>query len=90
MFFELVKGKQVESHSPQFLFSDGNKILLEADRQHVVVDCAPSSVAKLRASTGETQHVCNICGSLLFIEVKPNTLQLEVTFSGHSTPTSTT
>ena len=90
VFFEIVDGKHLESHSPKFLLSDDSKIPLEVDRQHVVVDCAPSSVAKLHASSGETHHVCNICGSLLFIEVKPNTFQLEVVFTGHSKPISAT
>lgn len=84
--FELADGNHLEAYSSMSLPTDDSKMLLEADRQHVIVDCAPSSVARLHASSGETHHVCNICGSLLFVEVKPNTFQLEVMFAGHSKP----
>ncbi|WP_420933678.1 ADP-ribosylglycohydrolase [Alteromonas sp. A081] len=82
--FELADINHVETHSSKLLPTDDSKIMLETDRQHVIVDCAPSSVARLHTSSGETHHVCNICGSLLFVEVKPNTLKLEVMFAGHS------
>jgi hypothetical protein len=88
--FELASSSYIEAHSSNSLLTDDSKIKLEADRQHVIVDCAPSSVAKLHASSGETHHVCNICGSLLFVEVRPNTLQLEVMFAGHSKHNSAT
>ncbi len=31
----------------------------------------------------ETHHVCNICGSVIFVERGSNQVSVEVTFSGH-------
>lgn len=63
---------------------DEYTLMLEADKQHVIIDSAPSTVNTLHTASGETHHVCNQCGTLLFVEKSPNVLHLKVKFLGHN------
>ncbi|MCP3703444.1 MAG: ADP-ribosylglycohydrolase, partial [Alteromonas sp.] len=53
------------------------------EKEQLVIDCAPSALAELHEANDETHHVCNICGSVIFVERGSNQVSVEVTFSGH-------
>ena len=56
---------------------------MTVEKERLVIDCAPFSLAKLHEANGETHHVCNVCASVIFVELNPNKVRLEVTFTGH-------
>lgn len=63
--------------------SDCQALQLEVSKDRLVVDCAPSALAKLHVASGETHHVCNVCGQLMFVEDKKANISVEVAFNGH-------
>ena len=63
--------------------SDTSELRVTIEKEQLVIDCAPSALAELHEANVETHHVCNICGSVIFVERGSNQVSVEVTFSGH-------
>lgn len=81
--YEIEHLDELEADNETMTQSDTSKIRMTVEKERLVIDCAPSSLAELHEANGETHHVCNVCGSVIFVELCPSKVRLEVTFRGH-------
>ena len=81
--YEIDHIDELEADNETLTQTDTSKLCMAVEKERLVINCAPSSLAELHEANGETHHVCNVCGSIIFIERSPNKVIVEVTFSGH-------
>ncbi|AFV86537.1 ADP-ribosylglycohydrolase [Alteromonas mediterranea] len=63
--------------------ADTRTLRVTVSKEQLLIDCAPSALATLHEANGETHHVCNLCGSVIYVERSPHSVVVEVTYSGH-------
>lgn len=81
--YEIEHLDELEADNETLIQTDTSKLSMTVEKERLVIDCAPFSLAKLHEANGETHHVCNVCASVIFVELSPNKVRLEVTFAGH-------
>ena len=81
--YEIEHLDELEADNETLTQTDTSKLSMTVEKERLVIDCAPFSLAKLHEANGETHHVCNVCASVIFVELNPNKVRLEVTFTGH-------
>lgn len=81
--FEVDHIGELDADDETLTHSDTSKLCVTVEKEQLVIDCAPSALAALHQANGETHHVCNVCGSVIFVEHSPRNVTVEVTFSGH-------
>ncbi|CAB9495010.1 MULTISPECIES: ADP-ribosylglycohydrolase [Alteromonas] len=81
--YEIEHIDEFEADDETLTQTDTSKLRMAVEKERLVIDCAPSALAELHQANGETHHVCNVCGSVICIEVSPNKVLLDVAFSGH-------
>ena len=81
--FEIDHIGELDADDETLTHSDTSKFSVRVEKEKLVIDGAPSSLAALHQANGETHHVCNVCGSVIFVEHSPRKVVAEVTFSGH-------
>ena len=74
---------ELEADNETLSQADACAFRVNVTKEQLVIDCAPSALAELHEANDETHHVCNICGSVIFVERGSNQVSVEVTFSGH-------
>ena len=87
--FEVDHLDEFDADKESIANSDNQALRLNVKKAALVIDCAPSALATLHVANGETHHMCNICGQLMFIEDEQENVSVEVAFNGHdalSTP----
>lgn len=81
--YEVEHIDELEADDETLTQTDTSKLSMTVEKERLIIDYAPSSLAKLHDANGETHHVCNVCGSVIFVELCPNKVRLEVAFTGH-------
>lgn len=81
--YEIEHLDELEADNETLTQTDTSQLSMTVEKERLVIDCAPFSLAKLHEANGETHHVCNVCASVIFVELNPNKVRLEVTFKGH-------
>lgn len=81
--YEIEHIDELEADNETLTQTDTSKLSMAVEKERLIIDCAPSTLAELHEANGETHHVCNVCGTLICVEVSPNKVLLDVTFSGH-------
>ena len=81
--YEIEPLDELEADNETLTQTDTSQLSMTVEKERLVIDCAPFSLAKLHEANGETHHVCNVCASVIFVELNPNKVRLEVTFTGH-------
>ncbi|CAA0312864.1 MULTISPECIES: hypothetical protein [Alteromonas] len=81
--YEIEHLDELEADNETLTQTDTSQLSMTVEKERLVIDCAPFSLAKLHEANGETHHVCNVCASVIFVELNPNKVRLEVTFTGH-------
>lgn len=81
--YEIEHIDEIEADNETLTQTDTSKLSMAVEKERLIIDCAPSTLAELHEANGETHHVCNVCGTLICVEVSPNKVLLDVTFSGH-------
>ena len=81
--YEIEHIDELEADNETLTQTDTSKLSMAVEKERLIIDCAPSTLAELHEANGETHHVCNVCGTLICVEVSPNKVLLDLTFSGH-------
>ncbi|GEA05402.1 hypothetical protein KUL42_01630 [Alteromonas sp. KUL42] len=81
--FEIDHIDELDADNERIANSDNQSLRLEVNKEVLVIDCAPSALAKLHVPNGETHHMCNICGHLMFVETSAKKVIVDVFFNGH-------
>ena len=81
--YEIEHLDELEADDETLTQTDTRKLSMAVEKERLIIDCAPSSLAELHEANGETHHVCNVCGSVICVGVSPNKVLVDVTFSGH-------
>ncbi|MDY6975701.1 MAG: ADP-ribosylglycohydrolase [Pseudomonadota bacterium] len=81
--YEIEHIDELEADNETLTQTDTSKLSMAVEKERLIIDCAPSTLAELHEANGETHHVCNVCGSVICVEVSPNKVLLDLTFSGH-------
>jgi len=81
--YEIDQIGELDADDETLTHSDTSQLSVTIEKKQLIVDCAPSALAHLHESSGETHHVCNICGSVIFVERGCNKVSVDVTYSGH-------
>ena len=81
--YEIEHIDEIEADNETLTQTDTSKLSMAVEKERLIIDCAPSTLAELHEANGETHHVCNVCGTLICVEVSPNKVLLDVTFSCH-------
>lgn len=81
--FEIDHLDEHDADNESITNTDNQALRLYVKKAALVIDCAPSSLATLHVANGETHHVCNVCGHLMFIEDDRENVSVEAAFNGH-------
>lgn len=74
---------ELEADNETLSQADARAFRVNITKEQLVIDCAPSTLAALHESNGETHHVCNLCGSIVYVEDSSKNIAVEVHYSGH-------
>ena len=74
---------ELEADNETLSQADACAFRVNITKEQLVIDCAPSTLATLHESNGETHNVCNLCGSVVYIEDSAKNIVVEVNYSGH-------
>ncbi|GFD67028.1 ADP-ribosylglycohydrolase [Alteromonas sp. KUL106] len=81
--YEVDHISELEADSETLSQADASAFRVRISKKALVIDCAPSTLAALHEANGETHHVCNLCGSIVYIEDTSRNVVVEVNYSGH-------
>lgn len=63
--------------------SDNISMTVNALREELIIDCAPSAIGEVEVTPGLKQYFCNLCATPVFTQDTRGNVALHINFYGH-------